>query len=108
MFIDEQTGCTIHANLDSTVIRGTHVFSHLHMAFMCVIRDTPEYVQMWNAVPAHAIDDDRAEWWSSEDGYYAMEDLFGVLESYAPLGYYFGAHPGDGSDFGYWKIIDND
>lgn len=30
------------------------------------------------------------------------DELFQALEVYAPPGHYFGTHPGDGSDFGYW------
>lgn len=31
-----------------------------------------------------------------------VEDLFAELDACAPDGYYFGSHPGDGSDFGFW------
>lgn len=37
-----------------------------------------------------------------EKDYFLCENLFYALESYAPDGYYFGSHPGDGSDFGWW------
>lgn len=30
--------------------------------------------------------------------------LFDVLNSYAPIGYYFGSHPMDNSDLGFWII----
>jgi hypothetical protein len=35
---------------------------------------------------------------------YLMEDLFDALSNLAPPGYYFGSHPGDGSDYGFWQV----
>lgn len=32
--------------------------------------------------------------------------LMDLLSAFAPVGHYFGAHPGDGSDFGYWMNDD--
>lgn len=42
-------------------------------------------------------EDTRAEW---------LESLFDELQSHAPNFTYFGAHPGDGSDFGFWPDIE--
>lgn len=42
--------------------------------------------------------------WSEEEMEYLLEELFDVLNEEAPEGYYFGAHWGDGSDFGFWPI----
>lgn len=44
---------------------------------------------------------------SSEDAGWLMESLFDALDACAPAGYYFGAHPGDGSDFGFWPNDDD-
>ena len=104
MFIDMQTQTTIHADLDATVIHATLRPQDLIPAFMTVIKDTAEYVQIMNFVPAHATEDDTAEYWDSEDCSFFLQDLFDTLNNYAPDGYYFGSHGGDGSDFGYWKI----
>ena len=47
---------------------------------------------------------DDHEWWESEDAALLVnEDLIDALNDFAPPGDYFGAHPGDGSDFGYWE-----
>jgi len=45
-------------------------------------------------------------YYESKDSDYDLESLFDALECYAPQGFYFGAHPGDGSDYGLWLCED--
>ncbi|MBM7454493.1 hypothetical protein HNR62_000322 [Oceanisphaera litoralis] len=53
------------------------------------------------------LPDDDHDWWLSDDCHWLLhEDLLGSMEELAPHGHYFGAHPGDGSDFGYWMDED--
>lgn len=104
MFIDVKTRNRIHATPGRSVSRGTMRTQDLIPAFMDVIRDTPEYVQVMNAVPAYAMDDKEADWWDSDDAAGLLESLFDMLEGCSPEDYYFGAHPGDGSDYGFWKM----
>jgi hypothetical protein len=40
--------------------------------------------------------------YESEDAEYMLEALFDALNACAPNGHYFGAHVGDGSDYGFW------
>lgn len=42
----------------------------------------------------------------SDDGQEELTELFDALDRYAPPGHYFGAHPGDGSDYGFWPFED--
>jgi hypothetical protein len=46
---------------------------------------------------AEAIED-----YGAETAEFVLEDLFDVLDGFAPDYCYFGAHPGDGADYGFW------
>ena len=113
MFIDEKTQVEILADLNCSLIHGTFRACDLIPAFLVAIENTPEYAQIvqtnnWNLkVIFDCSADDHDERWESDDmSYFLNETLFDILNDYAPEGYYFGAHPGDGSDFGFWVIDD--
>jgi hypothetical protein len=42
-------------------------------------------------------------WAETENAQWLLEDITSLLHDEAPEGMYFGAHPGDGSDFGFWE-----
>lgn len=102
MFIDEQSQIAIYADLDSSVSYGTLRPADVARSLLSVLRDTPQYLQIINYIPCYAWDNPDDIWWQ-DVGLIVLEDIFETLNLYAPEGYYFGAHDGDGADFGYWK-----
>ncbi len=50
----------------------------------------------------YADDDEHAAYWDSEDAGYDLEALFDELDRHAAPYCTFGAHEGDGADYGYW------
>lgn len=91
-----------------TIFHGTLRTQDLIPAFAGALRDVnpAAYAQLISAawIPAHAIEDDDADWWDSEDAQWVLEDLMERLEESAPEGHYFGTLEGDGSDFGFWPL----
>lgn len=68
--------------------------------------DEDAYSQCMNLIPAHAAEDENADWWTEEAPDH-IDALFNALNDCAPSGLYFGAHPGDGSDYGFWMSEEN-
>lgn len=94
-----------------TLIHGTHRPQDLIPAFLGAVRRyaPTEYTALVSApfapVPAHVDDEgDDSPWWDSEEATYLLAELTDILEGVAPEGYYFGAHEGDGADFGFWPV----
>lgn len=94
-----------------TVIHGTHRPQDLIPKFLELVKEQApsEYVALmatpFGPIPAYVADEgDGSEWWHSEEASIVLEELFDILNEVAPEGYYFGAHSGDGSDFGFWEI----
>ena len=67
------------------------------------VRLTAEELQ----IPEDALEDEDNEWWDTEDASFLLNELFDRLEEHAPSYCYFGAHDGDGSDFGFWPLWDS-
>lgn len=92
-----------------SISHGTLRNQDLIPAFLDAIQEiAPDaYAQIMAApfgpIPAYVHDEgDSSAWWDSEDASWLLEDLFNVLDEHAPPGHYFGAHPGNDSDFGFW------
>jgi hypothetical protein len=83
-----------------SVSHGTLLEEDLIPAFM----DELEYLDPEAYAEAKA----ELELFSGEDevglSLFLNDYLFDLLDEYSPPGHYFGAHPGDGSDFGWWPV----
>lgn len=80
----------------------------------------PVFLDILDQLDADAADDIRAEYSDilgaieehtgvldidvGEDGMFLVDHLIECLDECAPDGYYFGAHPGDESDYGFWPV----
>jgi hypothetical protein len=88
-----------------TVSHGTMRNEDLIPAFVTALKDIDKdkAAEFENDLP-----EDRKLDWNSEDADDMLERLFDALNEQAPDGCYFGAHPGDGCDYGFWKFEDED
>ena len=98
--------------MTGTISYGTLRNQDLLPTFLDTLRDIApvHYEQImfspFGAIPAHAQEDDDADWWVSEDAYDLLSELTDALDEHAPEGYYFGAHSNSDADvdFGFWPI----
>jgi hypothetical protein len=86
-----------------TVSEGTMRNEDLIPAFMDALKGLECKSGAMAEISARMEDD---SYYESEDADYDLEVLFDLLQTYAPLYCYFGAHSGDGSDYGFWPDID--
>lgn len=77
-------------------------------AFISAIRtiDTTIESQLSSSLDYIENEMSKEGYFKSEDSQYDLDWLFDVLDSYAPDDFYFGAHPGDGSNYGFWMCED--
>lgn len=95
--------------LDSSISHGTHRTVDLVESFIDALVDlrhpkAKQYQKEAGALLEKVYEEGEEEEDALEQlDYLLHEDLYDALDELAPNGYYFGAHPGDGSDFGFWK-----
>lgn len=93
-----------------TVISGTMRPQDLIPAFLDVLRELnpPTYQQImipgagFSVIPSSVWETKDDPWYDSEEAGWILEDLFDALDACSPENCYFGAHPGDGCDYGFW------
>ena len=85
-----------------TIIHGTHRPEDLIPALLSILEtsDVKRHQHNVKVIKSNMEADDYYE--SEESEWDLNEILFDDLNDLAPEGHYFGAHEGDGSDFGFW------
>lgn len=93
-----------------TIISGTHRPIDLIPAFIDALTERDEaradallaaYPEVDDALMRGLLSTRQHE--LREDMDWMLEDLYVALDDVAPAGYHFGAHEGDGADFGFWE-----
>lgn len=107
---------TLHKEIGEgmSVSWGTMLDADLIEAFLPYIElylpERTEVIKEGNTWLDRLNDPDDVMFWSelADLSSYVNETLFDLMDSLAPDGMYFGAHPGDGSEYGWWIIDEPD
>lgn len=98
-------------HLEGSVSHGTMNPEHLIPAFVSVLVDEFNDTELPSALSRHwpqvyAVLYDDGDWDdvdnTEED--LCLSELFDRLDTHSPEHFYFGSHPGDGSDYGFWRM----
>ena len=97
----------VDVSAGESISHGTFDNYDLITTFLEVLKNTHHYAPLIAELPTIALNDHRHKYWDSEDATYLLnEQILNIMCEYAPPGYYFGSHPGNGSDYGYWEVDD--
>jgi len=98
--------------LVGTISHGTLLIEDLLPTFLEVIdeHDCRKFQEIVgeSPIPESAKQHPDDPWWLSEAAEDMLDAAFDALDEMAPSGLFFGAHPGNSSDFGFWPIEDMD
>lgn len=91
-----------------TIVWGTHREEDLWEAFRPYLPDEADWVlegdELYQQIISDELDDDTVCALSMRLDDIINNEVYDYMNEIAPAGHYFGAHPGDGSDFGFWEI----
>lgn len=73
---------------------------------ICLNDKRDEYIGAIKEIQQRIKDMDWDTYIESEESDWDLESLFDILDSIAPENHYFGAHEGDGADYGFWPVYE--
>jgi len=68
-----------------------------------VVTEVGGYQELMGAIERRM---EQEGYFDGEVSYWDLEELFDALSEFCPDNHYFGAHEGDGADFGFWPIVE--
>ncbi len=77
------------------------------LAILAGIDDDDFIKETFCEIPYEAQIDDEHKFWETEDCLWVMDCVVERLNEFCPDDHYFGAHMGNGSDFGVWRCEDD-
>lgn len=83
-----------------SISHGTLRSQDLIPTFLDTLRQINPNLPIFGRFPTEPSD----EWYDTDEAAEILSDLFDALNDAAPDNCYFGAHEGDGADFGFWPI----
>lgn len=99
---------TLDRSWIGSVSQGTTLAEHLIPRFEWVLQQAGESFDRPESVDRLMDGEELTATQWEEVSWYMHEDLFGALNDIAPEGCYFGAHEGDGCDYGFWPCERNE
>ena len=105
---------------EGTVIHGTHRSEDLIPTFLGIlelmdksahdslVENYPEYTAYLAAIESDDEESEANNFMDSEIASEMVNDLFDRINEFTPEGMEFGAHPGDGADFGFWSCEEDE
>lgn len=88
-----------------SVSSGTMREEDLVPAFLSVLRELDPKTAETLEKELEEIRKDH-DWDSEEISLFLNETLWDAMDACSPDGWYFGSHPGDGADYGFWPLED--
>jgi hypothetical protein len=93
-----------------SVISGTMRPEDLLPAFIDTVRGqrplnrehSKDVTEIQRRIDRHYRKPEKSDYFIFDSADDDIERLFDILTEYCPQGFYFGAHPGDGADYGFW------
>lgn len=78
------------------------------LAYNAIIDELTPFCHSNDNIDEILGNEDHTAWHSNTMAWIINESVWDAMNEIAPEGFYFGAHPGDGCDYGFWAIEEDE